>query len=61
MLRRENTKAILSKIDKYDGPELGRFIKEPIISNHDGNGEVQPSLPSNLMFESNIGPSRGAC
>ncbi|KAI1416840.1 glycyl-tRNA synthetase 1 [Hypoxylon sp. FL1857] len=48
---------ILAKIDNYDGSELGDLIKRLDIRNPDGNGEVLPPVPFNLMFKSTIGPS----
>ncbi|KPM43411.1 putative glycine--tRNA ligase [Neonectria ditissima] len=48
---------ILAKIDNYDGPELGELITQYDIRNPDGNGEVLPPVPFNLMFKSTIGPS----
>ncbi|KAI2602195.1 glycyl-tRNA synthetase 1 [Hypoxylon sp. NC1633] len=51
---------ILAKIDNYDGSELGDLIKRLDIRNPDGNGEVLPPIPFNLMFKSTIGPSAAA-
>ncbi|KAH9907611.1 glycyl-tRNA synthetase 1 [Xylariomycetidae sp. FL2044] len=51
---------ILAKIDNFDGPELGELIKRLDIRNPDGNGEVLPPTPFNLMFKSTIGPSSAA-
>ncbi|KAI0975379.1 glycyl-tRNA synthetase 1 [Xylaria arbuscula] len=51
---------ILAKIDNYDGPELGELIKKFDIRNPDGNGEVLPPMPFNLMFKSTVGPSAAA-
>ncbi|KAH7304250.1 glycyl-tRNA synthetase [Stachybotrys elegans] len=51
---------ILAKIDNYDGPELGELINRHDIRNPDGNGEVLPPAPFNLMFKSTIGPSAAA-
>ncbi|KAF7554464.1 hypothetical protein G7Z17_g2934 [Cylindrodendrum hubeiense] len=51
---------ILAKIDNYDGPALGELIKEHDIRNPNGNGEVLPPIPFNLMFKSTIGPSAAA-
>ncbi|KAI1134396.1 glycyl-tRNA synthetase 1 [Hypoxylon sp. FL0543] len=51
---------ILAKIDNFDGPELGDLIKRLDIRNPDGNGEVLPPIPFNLMFKSTIGPSAAA-
>ncbi|OCL09194.1 glycyl-tRNA synthetase [Glonium stellatum] len=48
---------ILAKIDNYDGNELGELIKRLDIRNPDGNGEVLPPVPFNLMFKTTIGPS----
>ncbi|KAI1279410.1 glycyl-tRNA synthetase 1 [Xylaria sp. FL0933] len=48
---------ILAKIDNYDGPELGDLITKYDIRNPDGNGEVLPPMPFNLMFKSTVGPS----
>ncbi|KAI1379457.1 glycyl-tRNA synthetase 1 [Hypoxylon crocopeplum] len=48
---------ILAKIDNYDGAELGELIKRFDIRNPDGNGQVLPPIPFNLMFKSTIGPS----
>lgn len=41
--------AVLAKIDSYDGDELGELIKRLDIRNPDGNGEVLPPVPFNLM------------
>ncbi|KAG5998989.1 hypothetical protein E4U54_002095 [Claviceps lovelessii] len=51
---------ILAKIDNYDGPELGALIQQHDIRNPDGNGQVLPPTPFNLMFKSTIGPSAAA-
>ncbi|KND86385.1 putative glycine--tRNA ligase [Tolypocladium ophioglossoides CBS 100239] len=51
---------ILAKIDNYDGPELGDLIKKFDIRNPDGNGEVLPPIPFNLMFKCTVGPSAAA-
>lgn len=51
---------ILAKIDNYDGPELGELITKFDIRNPDGNGEVLPPMPFNLMFKSTVGPSSAA-
>lgn len=51
---------ILAKIDNYDGPELGDLIRKFDIRNPDGNGEVLPPIPFNLMFKSTVGPSAAA-
>ncbi|KAI3333772.1 glycyl-tRNA synthetase 1 [Ustulina deusta] len=51
---------ILAKIDNYDGPELGDLITKFDIRNPDGNGEVLPPMPFNLMFKSTVGPSAAA-
>ncbi|KAK3366117.1 glycyl-tRNA synthetase 1 [Lasiosphaeria ovina] len=51
---------ILAKIDNYDGPQLGELITRLDIRNPDGNGEVNPPIPFNLMFKSTIGPSSAA-
>ncbi|OAA45374.1 glycyl-tRNA synthetase 1 [Metarhizium rileyi] len=48
---------ILAKIDNYDGPELGKLIKELDIRNPNGNGKVEEPTAFNLMFKSAIGPS----
>lgn len=45
------------QIDNYDGPELGALIKIHDIRNPDGNNEVLPPIPFNLMFLTTIGPS----
>ncbi|KAK3394670.1 glycyl-tRNA synthetase [Podospora didyma] len=50
----------LAKIDNYDGPELRELIKRLDVRNPDGNGEVNPPTPFNLMFKSTIGPSAAA-
>ncbi|KAK2760029.1 hypothetical protein FQN54_002765 [Arachnomyces sp. PD_36] len=49
--------AILAKIDNYDGQELGDLIKRLDIRNPDGNNEVLPPVPFNLMLKSTLGPS----
>lgn len=51
---------ILAKIDNFDGPDLGELIKRFDIRNLDGNNEVLPPIPFNLMFKSSIGPSAAA-
>ncbi|TVY44542.1 putative glycine--tRNA ligase [Lachnellula cervina] len=51
---------ILARIDNYDGPELGSLIKKFDIRNPDGNNEVLPPVPFNLMFKTSIGPSSGS-
>ncbi|KAI0104234.1 glycyl-tRNA synthetase 1 [Nemania sp. FL0031] len=51
---------ILAKIDNYDGAELGDLITKFDIRNPDGNGEVLPPIPFNLMFKSTVGPSAAA-
>lgn len=48
------------QIDNYDGPGLGALITEFDIRNPDGNGEVLPPIPFNLMFKSTVGPSSAA-
>lgn len=48
------------QIDNYDGPELGDLITKFDIRNPDGNGEVLPPMPFNLMFKSTVGPSAAA-
>jgi glycyl-tRNA synthetase len=48
------------QIDNYDGPELGQLLKQHDIRNPNGNGEVLPPVPFNLMFKSSIGPSSAA-
>jgi glycyl-tRNA synthetase len=48
------------QIDNYDGPELGALIKTHDIRNPDGNNEVLPPVPFNLMFKTSIGPSSGS-
>ncbi|KAK1766847.1 glycyl-tRNA synthetase 1 [Phialemonium atrogriseum] len=53
-------KNILAQIDNYDGNDLGDLIKRLDIRNPDGNGEVNPPIPFNLMFKSTIGPSAAA-
>lgn len=40
---------VLAKIDSYDGDGLGELIKRLDIRNPDGNGEVLPPVPFNLM------------
>jgi glycyl-tRNA synthetase len=49
-----------SQIDNYDGTELGQLIKKHDIRNPDGNNEVLPPVPFNLMFKTSIGPSSGS-
>ncbi|TVY46698.1 putative glycine--tRNA ligase [Lachnellula occidentalis] len=51
---------ILARIDNYDGLELGALIKKFDIRNPDGNNEVLPPVPFNLMFKTSIGPSSGS-
>lgn len=47
---------ILAKIDSYDGDELGDLIKRLDIRNPNGNGEVLPPVPFNLMQVSSFPP-----
>ncbi|KAI1812781.1 glycyl-tRNA synthetase 1 [Poronia punctata] len=51
---------VLAKIDNYNGSELGDLIKRFDIRNPNGNGEVLPPIPFNLMFKSTVGPSSAA-
>ncbi|RYO86462.1 hypothetical protein DL766_009749 [Monosporascus sp. MC13-8B] len=51
---------ILAKLDDYNGSELGDLIIRLDIRNPDGNGEVLPPIPFNLMFKSTVGPSAAA-
>lgn len=49
--------SILAQIDGYSGPELGELIKKHAIKNPATNGELEPPVEFNLMFETAIGPS----
>jgi glycyl-tRNA synthetase len=49
--------SILAQIDGYSGPQLGDLIKKFDIRNPTTNGELQPPVEFNLMFETAIGPS----
>ncbi|KFG79522.1 glycyl-tRNA synthetase 1 [Metarhizium anisopliae] len=53
----EQYQEILAKMDNYDGPELGKLIKELDIRNPNGGGKVEEPTAFNLMFRSTIGPS----
>lgn len=44
-------------MDNYDGPELGKLIRELDIRNPNGDGKVEEPTAFNLMFRSTIGPS----
>ncbi|KAK9438240.1 glycyl-tRNA synthetase [Metarhizium brunneum] len=46
-----------AKMDNYDGPELGKLIRELDIRNPNGDGKVEQPTAFNLMFRSTIGPS----
>lgn len=46
---RAEYKNILASIDSYDGDELGELIKRLDIRKPDGNEEVLPPVPFNLM------------
>lgn len=58
--RRNEYTEILAKIDSYDGEQLGELVQRLDIRNPNGNGEVLPPVPFNLMFKSTVGPS-SAC
>lgn len=47
----------LAQIDGYSGPELGDLIKKFGIKNPATNGDLEPPIAFNLMFETAIGPS----
>ncbi|KAJ5095106.1 hypothetical protein N7532_007397 [Penicillium argentinense] len=47
----------LAQIDNFDGPDLERIIKKYDIRNPTTDGEVQPPVAFNLMFQTSIGPS----
>ncbi|KAJ0123877.1 glycyl-trna synthetase protein [Diaporthe amygdali] len=47
-------------IDNYDGSGLAELIKRLDIRNPNGNGEVLPPIPFNLMFKSTAGPNSAA-
>ncbi|KID68957.1 glycyl-tRNA synthetase 1, partial [Metarhizium brunneum ARSEF 3297] len=53
----EQYQEILAKMDNYDGPELGKLIRELDIRNPNGDGKVEEPTAFNLMFRSTIGPS----
>ncbi|KZF19136.1 glycyl-tRNA synthetase [Xylona heveae TC161] len=48
---------VLAKIDNYDGPELGMLINKYGIKNPATNGDLEPPIAFNLMFQTAIGPS----
>ncbi|KAJ4407369.1 Glycine--tRNA ligase 1, mitochondrial [Didymella pomorum] len=48
---------ILAKIDNYNGEELGLLMKKYDIKNPATNGELNPPVAFNLMFQTSIGPS----
>ncbi|KAF1362000.1 glycyl-tRNA synthetase [Lizonia empirigonia] len=48
---------VLAKIDNYNGEELGMLMKKYDIKNPTTNGELQPPVAFNLMFQTSIGPS----
>jgi glycyl-tRNA synthetase len=48
---------VLAKIDNYNGEELGQLMKKYDIKNPATNGELQPPVAFNLMFQTSIGPS----
>ncbi|KAL6706688.1 Glycine--tRNA ligase 1, mitochondrial [Coniothyrium glycines] len=48
---------VLAKIDNYNGEELGLLMKKYDIKNPATNGELQPPVAFNLMFQTSIGPS----
>lgn len=48
---------VLNQIDGFSGPELGDLIKKYNITNPATNGELEPPVEFNLMFETAIGPS----
>jgi glycyl-tRNA synthetase len=48
---------VLAKIDNYNGEELGQLMKKYDIKNPATNGELQPPVAFNLMFQTTIGPS----
>jgi glycyl-tRNA synthetase len=47
----------LAQIDNFDGPDLENIIKKYNIRNPATDGEVQPPVAFNLMFQTSIGPS----
>ncbi|KAJ4339551.1 Glycine--tRNA ligase 1, mitochondrial [Didymella glomerata] len=47
----------LAKIDNYNGEELGVLMKKYDIKNPATNGELNPPVAFNLMFQTSIGPS----
>lgn len=53
----EEYKAILAKIDNYNGDELGLLISQYNIKNPETGGDVLPPVAFNLMFQTSIGPS----
>ncbi|KAH0593494.1 hypothetical protein MHUMG1_08632 [Metarhizium humberi] len=53
----EQYQEILARMDNYDGPELGKLIRELDIRNPNGGGKVEEPTAFNLMFRSTIGPS----
>ncbi|KAF2795784.1 glycyl-tRNA synthetase-like protein [Melanomma pulvis-pyrius CBS 109.77] len=51
---------VLAKIDNYNGEELGGLMKKYDIRNPANNGELEPPVAFNLMFQTTIGPSANA-
>ena len=48
---------VLAKIDNYNGEELGLLMQKYNIKNRTTNGDLEPPLAFNLMFQTAIGPS----
>jgi len=48
---------VLAQIDNYNGVELGQLMQKYDIRNPATNGELQPPVAFNLMFQTSIGPS----
>ena len=46
-----------TKIDNFDGPELGELMIKYDIKNPTTGGALQPPVAFNLMFQTSIGPS----
>jgi len=48
---------ILAKIDNFDGPALGKIMKEHNIKNPTTGGDLLDPIEFNLMFQTSIGPT----
>ncbi|OQO03455.1 hypothetical protein B0A48_10119 [Cryoendolithus antarcticus] len=52
---REKYEFLLATLDDYTGPDMGALIKEHDIRNPATGNEVEPPVPVNLMFATQIG------